>query len=661
MTGPTFSPDGKWMWNGSEWIPAPPPSEVLSTENIVRTEIESVAIDLGVDPESLMEVAPYFDENIDGQLQQKEINQAATSLVNQPTAEPPENNATEAITLQQPMPQPAPPAAINQQPMPQPAPPPAINQQPMPQPAPPPAINQQPMPQPAPLQAKHQQQMLQQPLGMGIDLENLNNKSRLKFLVAGLVFLLISSTVLVIYFKEADFSPEANNPIGLNQIADNSINSGREFGASEGTNDVIASLSFVGRGSFDDQSFLSVEVSIRVNGGSPIYCSLFEGQFGFPSDCRVIWYVRSIGIPTYSGESIYQSQQTLVQDGSAIQGTIDQNEDFCRTVSGYTLSDHAFCDDSFIIMENGVDIVNSQSTIFIDFEMPGSKEQNTVQSYLPLLDYDADGLDDFVDECPLEFGYPSVNGCADADYDGVADKNDTCPMTSSGQEVDEDGCSPDQMDQDKDGILDDEDLLPGGNAGLRIYVSQLHIMEGEVYENDQLWPCKDRSGQIPYSYINDGYNDCPDESDEDAAAGVEGVNWRLPDFTYRLKVDWDCDEIYDDTIDISNNNYYEDSNYLNLSLDFATQYERVLNNDIPDDLNEVCVAINVFDKDIAAGELEPLDVTQIEGTGQSVTIGIGMEAFDGDFTLTIQGSDNDDSTNDNADALVSIRFLIYEI
>ena len=29
MTGPTFSPDGKWMWNGSEWIPAPPQSDVL--------------------------------------------------------------------------------------------------------------------------------------------------------------------------------------------------------------------------------------------------------------------------------------------------------------------------------------------------------------------------------------------------------------------------------------------------------------------------------------------------------------------------------------------------------------------------------------------------------------------------------------------------------
>ena len=27
MGEPTFSPDGKWMWNGDEWIPAPPDQE----------------------------------------------------------------------------------------------------------------------------------------------------------------------------------------------------------------------------------------------------------------------------------------------------------------------------------------------------------------------------------------------------------------------------------------------------------------------------------------------------------------------------------------------------------------------------------------------------------------------------------------------------------
>lgn len=30
MTQPVFSPDGKWMWTGNEWIPAPPQSQTLS-------------------------------------------------------------------------------------------------------------------------------------------------------------------------------------------------------------------------------------------------------------------------------------------------------------------------------------------------------------------------------------------------------------------------------------------------------------------------------------------------------------------------------------------------------------------------------------------------------------------------------------------------------
>jgi len=30
MTGPTFSPDGQWMWDGNSWIPAPPQSNTLS-------------------------------------------------------------------------------------------------------------------------------------------------------------------------------------------------------------------------------------------------------------------------------------------------------------------------------------------------------------------------------------------------------------------------------------------------------------------------------------------------------------------------------------------------------------------------------------------------------------------------------------------------------
>ena len=84
MSGPTFSPDGEYMWNGTEWIPAPPKKEVLPQSSIDEVEISNIASELGVDPERLKQVAPYFDQNQDQVLQQSELQQAAMSIANQP-------------------------------------------------------------------------------------------------------------------------------------------------------------------------------------------------------------------------------------------------------------------------------------------------------------------------------------------------------------------------------------------------------------------------------------------------------------------------------------------------------------------------------------------------------------------------------------------------
>ena len=45
MADPIFSPDGKWMWSGSEWIPAPP------TETLEEKKIDTSFVDemLGVE------------------------------------------------------------------------------------------------------------------------------------------------------------------------------------------------------------------------------------------------------------------------------------------------------------------------------------------------------------------------------------------------------------------------------------------------------------------------------------------------------------------------------------------------------------------------------------------------------------------------------------
>ena len=53
MSDPVISPDGKWMWTGSEWIPAPPTAEPVSVSmqdsviagdvNITQNNAEDIA------------------------------------------------------------------------------------------------------------------------------------------------------------------------------------------------------------------------------------------------------------------------------------------------------------------------------------------------------------------------------------------------------------------------------------------------------------------------------------------------------------------------------------------------------------------------------------------------------------------------------------------
>jgi len=46
MTDPIISPDGKWMWTGSEWIPAPPTSAPVADSNL---NLEQLDLDFGDD------------------------------------------------------------------------------------------------------------------------------------------------------------------------------------------------------------------------------------------------------------------------------------------------------------------------------------------------------------------------------------------------------------------------------------------------------------------------------------------------------------------------------------------------------------------------------------------------------------------------------------
>jgi hypothetical protein len=160
MSGPTFSPDGNWMWNGTEWIPAPPKSNVLPQSSIDEKEVSSVANQSGVDPNLLAQSAPYFDENQDGVLQQSELQQAAMSLSQEPTTPSPASPVVpEQPVMQQPVAPVMPQQPVMQQPV-----APVMPQQPVMQQPVAPVMPQQPVMQQPVAPVMPQQPVMQQPV-----------------------------------------------------------------------------------------------------------------------------------------------------------------------------------------------------------------------------------------------------------------------------------------------------------------------------------------------------------------------------------------------------------------------------------------------------------------------------------------------------------------
>ena len=91
----------------------------------------------------------------------------------------------------------------------------------------------------------------------------------------------------------------------------------------------------------------------------------------------------------------------------------------------------------------------------------------------PVIDSDADGIQDVFDECPHSEAGVAVDdtGCEifiDSDGDGVMDRKDLCDNTPQGAPVDSYGCI---RDQDGDGVTDDIDECPNTVSGAAIYVN----------------------------------------------------------------------------------------------------------------------------------------------------------------------------------------------
>lgn len=117
-------------------------------------------------------------------------------------------------------------------------------------------------------------------------------------------------------------------------------------------------------------------------------------------------------------------------------------------------------------------------------------------------DTDKDGIADAQDECPEDYGIPSLNGCPDSDMDGIADAQDNCPALAGIALYG--GCP----DTDGDGVLDPYDDCPElsglrERAGCPIFDAD---SDGVEDEND---PCPKIAGPVD----NEG---CPyPDTDED--------------------------------------------------------------------------------------------------------------------------------------------------
>ena len=82
MSGPIYSDDGHWMWNGTEWIPATQIQNAVPAQQIDQTVVANAATEVGVPAQQVAAVAPHFDLNQDGKIDQNEMMQAAQSVAN---------------------------------------------------------------------------------------------------------------------------------------------------------------------------------------------------------------------------------------------------------------------------------------------------------------------------------------------------------------------------------------------------------------------------------------------------------------------------------------------------------------------------------------------------------------------------------------------------
>ena len=167
-------------------------------------------------------------------------------------------------------------------------------------------------------------------------------------------------------------------------------------------------------------------------------------------------------------------------------------------------------------------------------------------------DSDGDGVSDGVDQCtttPSSIDSVDETGCAggsqssDADNDGISDENDQCPNTLSGEQVDENGCSPSQLDSDQDGISDSNDQCPNTANGANVNFdgcsdAQLDSDDDGVSNADDECPGTENSAQVNMQGCSQAQLDADGDQD-----GVPNASDDCPDTPADTEVDSDGCEI----------------------------------------------------------------------------------------------------------------------
>ncbi|WP_295048122.1 OmpA family protein [Sulfurimonas sp.] len=153
--------------------------------------------------------------------------------------------------------------------------------------------------------------------------------------------------------------------------------------------------------------------------------------------------------------------------------SLDTNEsqnlskDYARDIADKFIADEI--DEELLVLEHRA----GSDMAFTDETQKGRDLSNRVMVTMYVLfpqdiDSDKDGVLDSVDRCP---GTPrgaevDAHGCPiDSDKDGVIDYKDECPDTPIGVSVDKKGCP---LDSDGDGVLDYLDECPGTIQGLDV-------------------------------------------------------------------------------------------------------------------------------------------------------------------------------------------------